>query len=121
MRNTLKECSEGEHDIFANLASKWLSIALVRETRFAIDLDRFDDDGGAPSVSIAAGRPKLPEGHPSGMAIGKQKARESVSSKVRMLACVAQQPSVCSGSTASMIETRRPANWANDREMRIAR
>ena len=43
-----------EHDIFANLASKWLSIALDRETRLAIDLDRFDDDGGAPSVSIAA-------------------------------------------------------------------
>ena len=38
-----------EHDIFANLASKWLSIALDRETRLAIDLDRFDDDGGAPS------------------------------------------------------------------------
>ena len=43
-----------EHDIFANLASKWLSIALDRETRLAIDLDRFDDDGGAPSISIAA-------------------------------------------------------------------
>ena len=46
-----------EHDIFANLASKWLSIALDRETRLAIDLDRFDDDGGAPSVSIAAEGP----------------------------------------------------------------
>ena len=43
-----------EHDIFANLASKWLSIALYRETRLAIDLDRFDDDGGAPSISVAA-------------------------------------------------------------------
>jgi len=41
-----------EHDIFANLASKWLSIALDRETRLAIDLDRFDDDGGAPSLSV---------------------------------------------------------------------
>jgi hypothetical protein len=40
-----------EHDIFANLALKWLGIALDRETRFEIDLDRFDDDGGAPSVS----------------------------------------------------------------------
>ena len=46
-----------EHDIFANLASKWLSIALDRETRLAIDLDRFYDDGGAPSVSIAAEGP----------------------------------------------------------------
>ena len=54
------------------------------------------------------------------MAIGKQKARESVSSKVRMLACVAQQPSVLSGSPSSMIENRRterPQAHANDREM----
>ena len=29
------------------------------------------------------------------MAIGKQKARESVSSKVRMLVCVAQQQKGC--------------------------
>jgi len=43
-----------EHDIFANLASKWLSIALDRDMRRAIDLDRFDDDGGAPSISVAA-------------------------------------------------------------------
>ena len=43
-----------EHDVFANLALKWLIIALDRETRFAVDLDRFDDDGGAPGVSIAA-------------------------------------------------------------------
>jgi hypothetical protein len=40
-----------EHDIFANLALKWLSIALDKETRLAMDLDRFDDDGGPPSVS----------------------------------------------------------------------
>ena len=40
-----------EHDIFANLALKWLSMALDRGTRFEIDLDRFDDDGGGPSVS----------------------------------------------------------------------
>ena len=55
-----------EHDIFANLASKWLSIALDRETRLAIDLDRFDDDGGAPSISIAAEGPSFrrsPLGH----------------------------------------------------------
>ena len=30
-----------EHDIFANLTLKWLSIALDRKTRLAIDLDRF--------------------------------------------------------------------------------
>jgi hypothetical protein len=48
-----------EHDIFANLALKWVSIALDRETRLAIDLDRFDDDGGKPSVSIAAEAPSL--------------------------------------------------------------
>jgi hypothetical protein len=41
-----------EHDILANLAAKWISIALDRETRLAID--RFDDDGGAPDVSVAA-------------------------------------------------------------------
>jgi hypothetical protein len=48
-----------EHDIFANQALKWLSIALDREARLAIDLDRFDDDGGAPSVSVAAEGPSL--------------------------------------------------------------
>jgi hypothetical protein len=48
-----------EHDIFADLALKWLSIALDRETLLAIDLDRFDDDGGAPSVSVAAEGPSL--------------------------------------------------------------
>jgi hypothetical protein len=48
-----------EHDIFANLALKWLSIALDRETRLAIDLDRFDDDGGAPCISVAAEGPSL--------------------------------------------------------------
>ena len=41
-----------EHDIFANLALKWISIALDRETRLAID--RFDDDRDAPDVSVAA-------------------------------------------------------------------
>ena len=48
-----------EHDIFANLTLKWLSIALDRETRLAIDLDRFDDDGGAPSISVAAEGPSF--------------------------------------------------------------
>ena len=41
-----------EHDVFANLALK-LTIALDRETRLAIDLDRWDDDG-APIVSVTA-------------------------------------------------------------------
>ena len=71
-----------EHDIFANLASKWLSIALDRETRLAIDLDHFADDGGAPSVSIAAEGPSYRR-YPSGMAIGKQKARERWDSNPR--------------------------------------
>jgi hypothetical protein len=48
-----------ERDIFANLALKWVSIALDRETRLAIDLDRFADDGGAPSVSVAAEGPSF--------------------------------------------------------------
>jgi len=43
-----------EHDVFANLALKWLTIALDRETRLPIDLDRYDDDGGAPSLSVIA-------------------------------------------------------------------
>jgi hypothetical protein len=30
-----------ERDVFANLALKWLE----RDTRLAVDLDRFDDDG----------------------------------------------------------------------------
>ena len=48
-----------EHDVFADLALKWLSIALDRESRLAIDLDRFDDDGGAPSVSVAIEGPRF--------------------------------------------------------------
>ena len=48
-----------EHDIFANLTLTWLSVALDRETRLAIDLDRFDDDGGAPSISVAAASPSF--------------------------------------------------------------
>jgi len=48
-----------EHDIFANLALKWVTIALDRESRLAIDLDRFDDDGGAPRVSVAAEGPSF--------------------------------------------------------------
>ena len=37
-----------EHDVFANLALKWLTIALDRETWLAV-VDPFDDNGGAPS------------------------------------------------------------------------
>ena len=48
-----------KHDIFANLTLTWLSIALDRGTRLAIDLDRFDDDGGAPSISVAAASPSF--------------------------------------------------------------
>jgi hypothetical protein len=42
-----------ERDVFANLASKWVTIALDRETRLAV-VDPFDDDGDASSVSVAA-------------------------------------------------------------------
>ena len=42
-----------EHDVFANLALKWLTIALDRETQLAV-VDRFDDDGDASRVSVAA-------------------------------------------------------------------
>src|SRR5262245_46986464 len=56
-----------EHDIFANLALKWVTIALDRETRLAVDLDRLDDDRGAPSVSscrtIAQVNRRSPLGH----------------------------------------------------------
>jgi hypothetical protein len=45
-----------EHDVFANLALKWITIALDRETRLAIDLDRYDN-GGAPSLSATAEGP----------------------------------------------------------------
>jgi hypothetical protein len=48
-----------EHDIFANLALKWPTIALDRETRLAIDLDRFGDGGGAPCISVAAEGPSF--------------------------------------------------------------
>jgi hypothetical protein len=43
-----------EHDVFADLAAKWISIARKRERRLAVDLDRFDDDGGAPSIGAEA-------------------------------------------------------------------
>lgn len=36
-----------EHDVFANLALKWLTISLDRETQLAV-VDPFDDDSGAP-------------------------------------------------------------------------
>ena len=39
-----------EHDIFADLAAKWISIARERESWLAVDLDRFDDDGGTLSI-----------------------------------------------------------------------
>ena len=42
-----------EHDVFANLALKWVTIALDRETRLA-GADRFDDDDDASSASVAA-------------------------------------------------------------------
>ena len=51
--------SAEEHDIFANLALKWVTIALDRESRVAIGLDRFEDDGGAPSVSVTAEGPNF--------------------------------------------------------------
>ena len=37
-----------EHDVFANLALKWLTIARDREARLAV-MDRFDDDDDAQS------------------------------------------------------------------------
>jgi FixJ family two-component response regulator len=39
-----------EHDLFADLASKWSRLALDRESQLATDLERFDDDGGAQSL-----------------------------------------------------------------------
>jgi len=42
-----------EYDTLVELALSWLSIALEKETQLAIDLDRFYDDGGAPSVGVA--------------------------------------------------------------------
>ena len=43
-----------ENAIFADLAAKWLSIARERDRRPAVDLDRFDDDGGASSIGAEA-------------------------------------------------------------------
>jgi hypothetical protein len=42
-----------EHDLFADLASKWSRLALDR-SRLATDLERFDDDGGAQSLKATA-------------------------------------------------------------------
>ena len=66
-----------EHDIFANLALKWLSIALDRETRLAIDLDRYEDDGGAPSVSVTAVGTSLYQINSRGMAICERREFET--------------------------------------------
>jgi len=115
-----------EHDIFANLASKWLSIALDRETRRAIDLDRFDDDGGH-QVSVSPQKAQVARRSPLGMAIGKQNARERLgfeptvrlpvqrfsSSKVRMVVAsvLVRRPAMVESPP-----TERP-QAANDREM----
>jgi hypothetical protein len=42
-----------ERDVFANLALKWVTIALDRETCLAV-VDPVDDDGDASSASVAA-------------------------------------------------------------------
>src|SRR5262245_28265519 len=55
-----------EHDIFANLALKWVTIALDRETRLAVDLDRLDDDREHQASALAEQLPKLTEDRPSG-------------------------------------------------------
>ena len=60
-----------EHDIFANLALKWLSIALDRETQVAIDLDRFTTIAVHP-VSGCRRRPKSLDVHLGGRGIGKK-------------------------------------------------
>ena len=70
-----------EHGVFANPALKWLTIALDRETRLAIDLDRYGDDGDAPSVSVTAEGPAFLRSTLGGTAIGKQKACERVESE----------------------------------------
>jgi hypothetical protein len=46
-----------EHDILVELALSWLRIAFEKETQrkntqLAIELDRFDDYGGAPSIGV---------------------------------------------------------------------
>jgi hypothetical protein len=67
-----------EHDIFADLALKWLNIAPDRESRLAIDLDRFDDDGGAPSVSVAVEKVQVSRRSPlGGVAIGNFRVQQS--------------------------------------------
>src|SRR6516225_1513619 len=102
-----------EHDVFANLALKWLIIALDRETRLAVDLDRFDDDGGQVSALPQVTR-KITS---RGMAIGKQKmgfeptvrlpVHRFSSFKIRKSTHVAQQLSVSSDSPSRMAESRR--------------
>ena len=60
-----------ERDIFANLALKWVTIALDRETRHAIELDRFADDGGAPRlVSTLPQQAQVSRRSPLGRASG---------------------------------------------------
>ena len=42
--------SADDRELFAGLSAKWLSVALDRERADLVELDRFEDDGGAASV-----------------------------------------------------------------------
>ena len=42
--------SAGDRELFAGLSAKWLSVALDRERADLVELDRFEDDGGAASA-----------------------------------------------------------------------
>jgi hypothetical protein len=48
-----------ERDIFANLASKWLTTALDRETQIAIEMDSFERRRGTECQGRAAEGPSL--------------------------------------------------------------
>ena len=51
--------SAGDRELFAGLSAKWLSVALDRERADLVELDRFEDDGGAASAGQIAQHPAV--------------------------------------------------------------
>jgi hypothetical protein len=48
--------SAEDRELFAGLSAKWLSVALDREKADFVELQRFEDDGGAAGEDMYAQR-----------------------------------------------------------------
>ena len=51
--------SADDRELFAGLSAKWLSVALDRQRADLVELDRFEDDGGAASAGQIAQHPAV--------------------------------------------------------------